>query len=56
MSGKQIVSGDPDQPPHSVVSGLGLHYWPTSHKKDARLYWLNLKLLVFLGILHVFRF
>ena len=32
----QANSGDPDQMPHSVVSDLGLHYLPMSHKKDAR--------------------
>ena len=26
---------------HSVVSGLGLHYLPGSHKKDARLILVN---------------
>ena len=26
-------SGDPDQTQHSVVSDLGLHYLPMSHKK-----------------------
>ena len=25
---------NPDQTKHSVASGLGLHYLPTSHKKD----------------------
>ena len=29
-------SGDPDQTPHSVASGLGVHCLPKSHKKDAR--------------------
>ena len=32
----QANSGDPDQTPHFVVSDLGLHYLPMSHKKDAR--------------------
>ena len=36
-------SGDPDQMPHSAASGLGLHYLSTSHKKDARLIWVNQK-------------
>ena len=30
----QANRGDPDQMPHSVVSNLGLHYLPMSHKKD----------------------
>ena len=29
--------GDPDQTPHSVMSGLGLHCLPLSYKKYARL-------------------
>ena len=32
----QANSGDPDQTPHSVASDLGLHYLPTSQKKDTR--------------------
>ena len=28
-------SGYPDQTPRSVASGLGLHFLPTFHKKDA---------------------
>ena len=34
-------SGDPDQTPHYVASGLGLHclHWP--HKKDASLIWVK---------------
>ena len=27
--------------PHSVAAGLGLHYLPMSHKKDAMLLWVN---------------
>ena len=34
-------SGDPDQTPRSVASDLGLHRLPMSHKKDARLIWVN---------------
>ena len=34
-------SGDPDQTPHYVVSDLGLHCLPMSHKKDARLIWIK---------------
>ena len=34
-------SGDPDQMPHSVASGLGLHSLPMSHKKDARITWVK---------------
>ena len=37
----QANSGDPDQTPHSVVSDLGLHYLPMSHKKDARHIWVK---------------
>ena len=38
-------SGDPDQMLHCAAFGLGLHYMylPTSHKKDARLVWVNTK-------------
>ena len=27
--------------PRSAASGLGLHGWPMSHKKDARLIWVK---------------
>ena len=27
--------------PHSAASDLGLHCWPMSHKKDARLIWVK---------------
>ena len=30
-----------DQMPHSAASGLGLHCLPMSHKKEARLIWIN---------------
>ena len=45
--GKQTVSvsEDPDQMPHFAASDLGLYSLPMSHKKDARLIWVN----VFLG-------
>ena len=33
--------GDPDQTQHSVVSDLGLHFLPMSHKKDTRLIWVK---------------
>ena len=33
--------GEPDQMPHSVASDLGLHCSSMSHKKDARLIWVN---------------
>ena len=33
----QANSGDADQTQENKASGLGLHYFPTSHKKDARL-------------------
>ena len=38
---EQAKIEDPDQTLHSAVSGLGLHYLPTSHKKDARLIRVN---------------
>ena len=34
-------SGDPDQTPRYVASDLGLQYLSVSHKKDARLIWVN---------------
>ena len=34
-------SGDPDQTPRSMTSDLGLQCSPMSHKKDARLIWVN---------------
>ena len=37
-------SGDPDQTPRYVASGLGLHCLPTSHKKDDRLIRVNTKI------------
>ena len=37
----QANSGDPDQTLHSVVSDLGLHCLPMSHKKDARHIWVK---------------
>ena len=30
-----------DRVPHSAASDLGLHCLPMSHKKDARLKWIN---------------
>ena len=30
---------DLDQTPHYAASDLGLHFLPSSHKKDARLIW-----------------
>ena len=38
----QASSGSPDQTTRSAASGLGLYCLPTSHKKDARLIWVNL--------------
>ena len=35
--------GEPNQTPHSAASELGLHCLPMSHKKDARLIWVNLR-------------
>ena len=40
---KQTV--ETDQTPHSAASGLGVHYSPTSHKKDARLIWVTKTLI-----------
>ena len=37
---KQTVK-TPDQTPRSAVSDLGLHCLPRSHKRDARLLWVN---------------
>ena len=37
----QANSGYPDQTPHSLASDLGLHYFPMSHKKDARQIWVK---------------
>ena len=37
----QANSGDPDQIPHSVVSDLGLHCLPMSHKKDTIGIWVK---------------
>ena len=37
----QANSGDPDQTPHSVASGLGLRYLLMSHIKDARHIWVQ---------------
>ena len=34
-------SGEPDQTPPFAASDLGLHCWAMSHKKDARLIWVN---------------
>ena len=34
-------SWEPDQMPHSAPSDLDLHCFPMSHKKDARLIWVN---------------
>ena len=34
-------SGDPDQTSFSAVSDLDLHCLPMSHKKEARLIWVN---------------
>ena len=40
----EAYGGDPDQTPRSAASGLGLHCLPMSHKKDARLIWVNAKI------------
>ena len=44
----QANSGDPDQTLHSVVSALGLHYLPMSHKKDAGIYGLKCNYFAYL--------
>ena len=41
----QANSGDPNQTPHSVTSDLGLHYFPMSHKKDARHIWVKMQII-----------
>ena len=41
----QANSEEPDQTPLSVASYLDLHCLPVSHKKDARLIWVNIGLL-----------
>ena len=43
----QANNGYPDQTPHSVVSDLGLHYLPMSHKKDANHIWVKMQLFCF---------
>ena len=35
-------SGEPDQTPRFVASDLALHALSMSHKKDARLIWVNI--------------
>ena len=40
----QANSGDPDQTRHFVAFDLGLHYFPMSHKKDARHIWVKMQL------------
>ena len=35
-------TGDPDQTLRSAASVLGLHCLPMSHKKSARLIWVNM--------------
>ena len=42
----QANSGEPDQTPHCVVSDLGLHYLPMSHKKDAKHIWVNIEIIL----------
>ena len=34
-------NGDPDQTPHYLASDLSVRYLTMSHKKDARLIWVN---------------
>ena len=40
-------SGEPDQTPCYAASDLVLHCLPMSHKKDARLIWVNRELYQF---------
>ena len=40
----QANSGDPVQMPHFVASGLGLHFLPMIHKKNARYIWVKMQL------------
>ena len=40
-------SVDHDQTPPSAASDLDLHCLPMSHKKDARLIWVNMSLRYF---------
>ena len=40
-------SGDPNQTPRSAASDLDLCSLPMSHKKDARLIWVNLNIFLF---------
>ena len=37
----KVNSEDPDQTLHSMASDLGLHCLPMSHKKGARIIWVN---------------
>ena len=37
----QANSGNPDQMHHSAASGLGLHYFDTSHKNETRFIWVK---------------
>ena len=39
-------SGDPDQALCSAASDLGLHCSPMSQKGDARLIWVNIKIML----------
>ena len=47
-------SGEPDQRPRSAASDLVLHWLPMSHKKDARLKWVNKSQLrsLYLALVH----
>ena len=40
----QANSGDPDQTPQNVVSDLGLHYLPISHKSTLSIYGFKMQL------------
>ena len=46
----QANSGDSDQKPcETAASDLGLHYLPTSQKKDARQIWVKNAIIVLIS-------
>ena len=47
---EQTVERDPDQKPCSAVSDLGLSYLPMSHKKDTRLIWVKMNVILYYRI------
>ena len=51
----QANSGDPDQTTHFVVSDLGLHYLPMSHKKYVSIYGFKNAIILLISLeLHIF--